>query len=69
MVRGPTIKGSTEITVEVEIHRSECLAWRIIPGHVSCWYPLFISHEKTIWKGNNPILRGLINHGYYITTL
>ena len=26
--------------------------------------PPFISHETTIWKGNNPILRGLTNHGY-----
>ena len=25
--------------------------------------PLFISHEKNMWKGNNPILRGLTNHG------
>ena len=26
--------------------------------------PIFLSHEKAIWKGNNPIIRGLTNHGY-----
>ena len=26
--------------------------------------PLFISHEKGVYKGNNPILRGFTNHGY-----
>ena len=25
---------------------------------------LDISHKKAVWKGNNPILRGLTNHGY-----
>ena len=42
-------------------------SWRIIP--LSKWLgsPRFTSHGKAIWKGNNPILRGLtitmvINH-------
>ena len=26
--------------------------------------PLFISHEKGVYKGNNPILRGFTSHGY-----
>ena len=36
--------------------------WRIIP--LSMWLgpPPFISHGMAIWKGNNPILRGLIYH-------
>ena len=35
-------------------------AWRIIPGlgYVVSNYPPFLSHERPIWKGNNPILRG-----------
>ncbi len=33
--------------------------WRIIPLSKCLGSPLFISHEKAIYKGNNPILRGL----------
>ena len=31
------------------------LAWRIIPFSKWLGSPLFISHEKAIWRGNNPI--------------
>ena len=45
------------------------MAWRIIPARTDTWLgsPPSISHGKAIWKGKNPILRGLtitmvINH-------
>ena len=48
----------------VRYRGGECLFWRIIP--VSKWLVTpFRSHEKAIWKGNNPILIGdLQAHGY-----
>ena len=36
-------------------------AWRIILSDLDTWLgsPPFFSHEKAIWKGNNPIFREL----------
>ena len=38
--------------------------WRIIPFSKWLGSSPCISHEKSVWKGNHPILRGLINHAY-----
>ena len=53
-------KGSRELTIPKKV-TAWITTWRIIP--VSKWLgsPPFISHETPIWKGNNPILRGLTN--------
>jgi len=47
--------------------------WRVLGGssHLVKWLgsPPFTRHEKAIWKGShNPILRGLTNHGYILTS-
>jgi len=49
-------KGLTLKFPYLEDHPRTC-KWLVSP-------PFIFVMKKAIWKGNNPILRGLANHGY-----